>query len=75
MNADVRSEQCSNVDHENCSTTAKSKRVTAAAWLAGVSAVVALDCVGSNASLGTGVAVLGISAMVALVCYFILRDK
>lgn len=51
-----------------------SERVTAAAWLAGVSAVVGFCSLSQDASIGTGLGALGISAMVAIVCCYILRD-
>jgi hypothetical protein len=43
-------------------TAARSHRVTAVAWLAGITAVVALGTVGANDS------------MVTAVCFFILRE-
>jgi hypothetical protein len=54
--------------------TARAHRVTATAWLAGITAVVALGTMSSSATIGTGIAVVGIAGMVTAVCYFILKD-
>jgi hypothetical protein len=51
----------------------RSQRVVAVAWLAGVTAVVALGTMSGGATLGQGIGVLGVSGMVAVVSYFILR--
>lgn len=53
---------------------ARAQRVTAAAWLAGITAVVALGTMSSTATIGAGLAVIGVAGMVTAVCYFILRD-
>lgn len=67
--------QISASEQDESTATAKSHRVTTAAWLAGVTAVVALGTMSSSASVGAGLGVIGVSGMVALVCYFILRDR
>ena len=54
---------------------ARHRRVTAVAWLAGVTAVIALLGVSSDASFGTGLAVIGVCGMVAAVSWMILREK
>lgn len=53
---------------------ARAQRVTATAWLAGITAVVALGTMSSTATIGSGLAVIGVAGMVTAVCYFILRD-
>jgi len=53
---------------------AKSHRVTAVAWLAGITAVVALGTMSTNDSLGSGMAIAAIAAMVTAVSYFILKS-
>ncbi|MEW6301968.1 MAG: hypothetical protein AB1705_00760 [Verrucomicrobiota bacterium] len=61
---------------ESC-VSSTTHRVTAAAWLAGISAVVGFACLAedTNVSVGKGIAVASLSAMVVGVCYFILRSK
>ncbi len=53
---------------------AKSHRVTTVAWLAGITAVVALWMLSENATTGMGLGVLGVAAMVGFVCARILKD-
>ncbi len=53
---------------------AKSHRVTAVAWLAGITAVVALGTVRTDDSFGAGMAVAAVAAMVTAVSYFILKS-
>lgn len=65
----------SNVSASDGTESLHKHRVTTAGWIAGVSAVVGFEAIGSNASLGSGIGALGISAMVATVCYFILRGR
>lgn len=50
-----------------------SQRVIAVAWLTGITAVVALGTMSGGATVGQGIGVLGVSGMVAMVSYFILR--
>jgi hypothetical protein len=52
----------------------KSNRVAAVAWLAGVTAVVALGTMSTNDSIGSGMAIAAIAAMVTAVSYFILKS-
>jgi len=59
--------------HEESAATAKSRRATAVAWLAGTTAVVALGTLTTGASVGMGLGILGVSGMVAAVSYFILK--
>jgi len=54
--------------------TATSGRVTTVAWLAGITAVVALGSLSTGATVGMGLGIFGVSGMVAAVSYFILRD-
>ena len=49
--------------------------VSAVAWLAGITAVVALGILSQDATIGMGLGVIGVSGMVAVVSYFILRDS
>jgi hypothetical protein len=51
----------------------RTQRVVAVAWLAGITAVVALGTMSGGATLGQGLGVIGVSGMVAVVSYFILR--
>ena len=51
------------------------KRVTAVAWLVGISAVAAFSCTDSNMSVGAGMAFVAIAAMVTIVACAILRIK
>ena len=53
----------------------RSHRVETAAWLAGVSAFMGFLTLNSNASIGAGIAIVGLAGMVTLVCYFILRPS
>ena len=58
---------------DQVAAAARSQRVTSVAWLAGITAVVALVTMSGGATLGQGLGVIGVSAMVAIVSYFILR--
>jgi hypothetical protein len=51
----------------------RTQRVVAVAWLAGITAVVALGTMSGGATIGQGLGVIGVSGMVAVVSYFILR--
>lgn len=53
----------------------RSHRVTAVAWLAGLSAFFGFNALSKDASLGAGIGVLGVAGMVTAVCYFILRQR
>ncbi len=53
----------------------RSNRVETAAWLAGVSAFLGFITLNSQASIGAGIAFVGVEGMVAVVCYFILRTR
>jgi hypothetical protein len=59
--------------NDQVAASAKTQRVTAVAWLAGITAVIALGTMNGGATLGQGLGVVGVSAMVAIVSYFILR--
>ena len=60
-------------DRDESLAAARSQRVTAVAWLTGITAVVALATLGDDATIGMGLGVIGISGMVAVVSYLILR--
>ena len=51
----------------------RSQRVSAVAWLTVITAVVALGIMSGGATIGTGLGVIGVSGMVAIVSYFLLR--
>jgi hypothetical protein len=53
----------------------KSQRVNTVAWLAGITAVVALLAMSESPSVGMGLGVIGVCGMVAFVCYMLLRDR
>jgi hypothetical protein len=53
----------------------RSHRVTTTAWLAGASAFLGFMTLESKATIGAGIAFVGIAGMVAVVCYFILRAR
>jgi len=61
--------------HGDSESTARSQRVSAVAWLAGITAVVALGILSQGATIGMGLGVIGVSGMVVAVSYFILRDR
>lgn len=62
------------VDDEGASRK-RSQRVNAVAWLAGITAVVALGILGQAATIGTGLGVIGVSGMVVGVSYLILNER
>ena len=66
--------QATNPPREETPSGDRSLRITAVAWLAGITAVVALVNLGDAASIGTGLGVIGISGMVAFVSYTILKS-
>ena len=70
---DALTNQMTDAEREQ-QAAARAHRVTATAWLAGITAVVALGTMSSSATIGTGLAVIGVAGMVTAVCYFILRD-
>lgn len=72
---DATTNQMSAAEQDERTSAAKSHRVTTVAWLAGVTAVVALGTMNGDATIGAGLGVIGVSGMVALVCYLILRDR
>jgi hypothetical protein len=51
----------------------RTKQVTVAGWTAGLSALFALGAVGTSPAWPTAFGVAAVSAMVAVVCYFILK--
>ncbi len=56
-------------------TAARAQRIKSVVWLTGVTAVVALMVLNDGASLGMGIGVVGVAAMVAAVSFMILREK
>lgn len=63
-----------NPPREETKSEDRSHRITIVGWLAGITAVIAILNVGDNASVGTGLGVIGISGMVAFVSYTILKS-
>jgi hypothetical protein len=62
-----------NTTSEESISQARSQRVTAVAWLTGVTAVCALGFLSEGATVGMGIGVIGIAAMVSIVSYFLLK--
>jgi hypothetical protein len=62
-----------NTTSEESISQARSQRVSAVAWLTGVTAVCALGFLSNGATVGTGIGVIGIAAMVSVVSYFLLK--
>ena len=60
-------------DRDESLAAARSQRVTAVAWLTGITAVVALATLGDDATIGMGLGVTGICGMIAVVRYLLLR--
>ena len=52
----------------------RTKQVTVAGWTAGVAAVVMVWSLTANASWPMAVAMIAIAAMVAVACYFMLKQ-
>jgi hypothetical protein len=59
---------------EQSAAEARSQRVSAVAWLTGITAVVALGIMSEGATFGMGLGVIGVSGMVAVVSYLILKS-
>ena len=59
---------------EESAAAARSQRVSAVAWLTGITAVVALLIMSEGATVGMGLGVIGVSGMVAIVSYLLLRN-
>ena len=55
-------------------SAARSQRISAVAWLTGITAVVALAIMSDGATVGTGLGVIGVSSMVAIVSYLLLKS-
>ena len=60
---------------DESATATKPDRVSTVAWLTGITAVVALMVLSDSPSVGTGLGVIGVCGMVAVVCYLVLRDR
>jgi hypothetical protein len=52
----------------------RSQRVSAVAWLTGITAVVALGIMSDGATVGMGLGVIGVAGMVSIVSYLLLRS-
>jgi hypothetical protein len=55
--------------------SARSHRIVVVAWLAGVTAVVALGTMDGSATVGTGLGVIGVSGMITIVSWLILKAR
>jgi hypothetical protein len=73
--ADSCEHHASDSDRMESAAAKRSQDVTVAAWLAGVTAVVGFLTLGTDATFGSGFGAVGISGMVTIVCYLILRAK
>ena len=67
--------QAIQADQIENATDERSDRVGTAAYLAGFSAFIGFVMLPKEATIGTGIAFVGIAGMVAAVCYFILRTR
>ena len=69
--------QTQDLPNHDMATTSKERlhRVSTAAYLAGGTAFFGFVMLDHDLSIGAGIAVAGIAAMVAAVCYFILRAE
>jgi hypothetical protein len=67
--------QAIQADEIENATEERSGRVETAAYLAGFSAFFGFVTLPKEATIGTGIAFVGIAGMVAVVCYFILRAR
>jgi len=63
-----------NTKSEESTSSERSQRATAVAWLVGVTAVCALGILSSGATVGMGLGVIGVAAMVSVVSYFLLKS-
>jgi len=60
--------------HDESSAAARSQRVSAVAWLTGITAVCALGILSDGATVGMGLGVIGVAGMVSIVSYLLLRS-
>ena len=60
-------------DPNSSSDSERTKQVTVAGWTAGVSAFFAVGAVAATPTWPVAIGVSSVSAMVAVVCYFILK--
>jgi len=63
-----------NTKSEESTSAAKSQRISAVAWLTGVTAVVALGVMSQGATIGMGLGVIGVAGMVSVVSYLLLKS-
>ena len=68
--------QVSGSASDKSAAAARFQRVTAVAWLAGITAVVALGIMSDTASvsIGMGLGIIGVTSMVALVSHLLLKS-
>jgi hypothetical protein len=62
-----------NTTDEESTSQARSQRVSAVAWLTGITAVCALGILSGGATVGMGLGVIGIAGMVSIVSYLLLK--
>jgi hypothetical protein len=63
------------IEHAECAAEERTHRVTATAWLTGITAFLGFMTFEKDATIGAGLSFVAIAAMVATVCYFILKGK
>jgi hypothetical protein len=66
--------QARDTTQDERTSEARSQRVSAVAWLTGITAVVALGTMSSGATIGMGLGVIGVAGMVAVVSYLLLKS-
>jgi hypothetical protein len=71
---DTKEYQAGNSARDDSAAAARSQRISAVAWLTGITAVVALGIMSDGATIGTGLGVIGVSGMVAFVSYLLLKS-
>jgi hypothetical protein len=63
-----------NTKSEGSTSAARSQRVSAVAWLTGITAVVALGTMSEGATIGMGLGVIGVAGMVSIVSYLLMKS-
>lgn len=67
--------QARDTEAEQGACDARAKRTNTVVWLVGITAVLALCVLQEGATVGTGLGVIGVSAMVAFISYLILKEE
>lgn len=71
---DTKENQAGDPARGESAGAARAQRVVAVAWLTGITAVVALGIMSDGATVGTGLGVIGVCGMVAIVSYLLLKS-